>query len=76
MWHIMHISIQRQHSHIKPIGLGRELEQRVDFDGPHAEGISRERFSCGIDDVVTQRDADVTRLSACHAVTCSHNVTT
>lgn len=73
MWHIMHISIERQNSDVETICLRRKLEERVDFDGPHAEGVRGEGLSGRVDDVITKRHPDVSGLRSRHAMTsCDH----
>lgn len=71
----MHVSVKREHGHVEPISLRGELEQRMDLDGPNAERVSWKGFSSWVDNVVSQRDADVTRLGACHAVSRCDDVT-
>ena len=74
MRHIVHISIQGQNSHIKSISLRSELEQGMNFDGPHTEGIRWQRFCSRVDDVVAESHADVAWLSPGDAVTSCYNM--
>lgn len=39
--HVLHRSIQPEHSHIEPVSLRRELEERVHADLANAERVSR-----------------------------------
>lgn len=72
----MHISIQSQHSHVKSIRLGGKLEKRMHFNSPDAECVRWQRFRCRIDDVISEGNADVTRLGSSDAVAGSDDMTT
>lgn len=50
--HVLHRPVQPEHGNVEPIGLWRELEERMHADLTDAESVRRQRFHRRVDDVV------------------------
>lgn len=53
--HVLYRPVQSEHGHVEPIGLWRELEERMHADLAHAERVRRQRFHRRIDHIVAKR---------------------
>jgi len=65
--HVLHRPVQPEHGDVEPVGLRRELEERMDADLAHAERVRGQRFHRGVDHVVAERHLHLARRRSADA---------